>query len=114
MSTASVHWMGDPSSIHCPVCGKAIYTTTPGEPVRCEHVLFAFVDMVNDFDHVAESIAPLVDVACKTADEEGALVIDVLLDSLISKSALCLEVTCSAGAIGATTWIGIEFRPGDE
>ena len=77
-------------------------------------MLFTYLDMVGEFDHVREDIAEAVAESVEMAEEQDLLPPEVLVDALESSSVLCMSLTAhgmGCGPISATVYVGIDFNP---
>jgi hypothetical protein len=106
-----LYWLGDPSDMHCPACGSAIYKMDE-EPTLCEHILFTHVDAGDGFDFVNSKIQKQVNRAEQLAEDDSEDPVVELTKLLESRSAFILRYTASCGPIGVAASVGVEFQPG--
>jgi hypothetical protein len=108
-----LYWLGDPSDLHCPVCGSAIFKMDEA-PSMCEHILFTDVDAGDRFDFVHPEIQKLVERALDIAEDDSEDPVAELAKLLDSQSIFILRYTASCGPMGVAASVGIEFQPNSD
>jgi hypothetical protein len=119
---AEVEVPSDCGELYCPACGRLIVDGKEKKRRNCKHLVFAYLDIVQEFTYVAPAYKTVAKAARKAyeADDDVDQIRYVLdrIDARKQASILCFAATSSGmccGPCSSTLCVAIDFDPeGDE
>jgi hypothetical protein len=113
LQLVELEWRGMPPALYCPACGAPVYEEAQ-DPTPCPHVVFSYIDIVGDFDHLNERHTELAEQASRLAEERDTLAVDEFIQAMDSTKVLCFSLTTNGMACGptsSTVYAAFDFCP---